>query len=528
MSIKSGFNKIVTLVILLSIFVFYSSKSFSTPKACQNNFTYKNVVKIAENLSKKPFKPRVSNLPESVKNLTYSQYNMINFKQKNGLWTKDKLPFMINFFPLGTKLYTVPVELNEIINGKATKIPYDQNNFTYYGPVVFAQKAMPIDAGYAGFQIVHNDSAGSPEFAVFLGNSYFRILSKGSSYGLSARGIAINTGLEGVSEEFPAFTKYWLKKPAKDDKCLIIYAILEGKSITGAYHFTLTPGETAVVKIKSTLYLRNKVELLGLSPLTSMYWFDEYTNYHFNDYRPQVHNSEGLIISKNKGSDIIWKPLVNYPKHKMNNNDTKTITPDYYGLIQRTRGYNNYMDPLVRYHLNPSAWIIPNNDWKSGTVRLFQLQTTNEWLDNINTFWMPDNYPEIGKPYNFDYTIFFSLKEPNEKLAYVKFTNSGLKELSSQMEKLGNQDSVFVLSYAGNEIKKTNIKVKLEVSDGVNIVQHPEAKYISDNNTLRVLFILKANQLSYSDNPYILKCTLFKDNKQISETWYYQWYPRIQ
>ncbi|MCP4177523.1 MAG: hypothetical protein GY756_07135 [bacterium] len=526
MKLKS--YKLVQITSLLFVFSLISCKSFSDQKTEDHNFNYNDVVKIAENIASTPYIPRKTNLPKSIINLNYSQYNMINFKQKYGLWTKDKLPFMINFFPLGTKLYTVPVELNEVVDGTVKKIQYNQNYFTYYGPVVFAQKAMPKDAGYAGFQIVHNDSSGSPELAVFLGNSYFRILSKGSSYGLSARGIAINTGLEGVSEEFPAFTKYWLEKPEKNSKSLSIYAILEGKSITGAYHFILTPGKTALVKVESTLFLRNKIKLLGLAPLTSMYWFDEYTNYHFNDYRPQVHNSEGLIISQNKGNNIIWKPLVNYPKHKMNNNDSKTISPEFFGLIQRTRGYNNYMDPLVRYHLNPSAWVKPDNEWKSGTVRLFQLQTTNEWLDNINTFWIPDNYPEIGKPYKFDYTIYFSLNEPNEKLTYVKFTNIGLKELSSKMEKLGNQNSVFVLSYAGKDIKKGNIKAKLEVSDGVNIIQQPEAKYISDNDTLRVLFILKANQLSYSDNPYILKCTLFKNNKQMSETWYYQWYPQAQ
>jgi periplasmic glucans biosynthesis protein len=523
----SSYN-IAKLSCLLFALSLISCNSLTKNKTNNQSFKYHDLLNIAKNIAKKPYTPRKTNLPESIINLDYSQYNMINFKQEYGLWTQDKLPFMINFFPLGTKLYTVPVELNEIVDGKVQKVPYDQNHFTYYGPVVFAQKAMPKNAGYAGFKIVHNDSSGSPEFAVFLGSSYFRILSKGSTYGLSARGIAINTGIKGVSEEFPAFTKYWLEKPAKDAKSLNIYAILEGQSITGAYHFILTPGEKASVKVKSTLYLRKKVQVLGLAPLTSMYWFNEYTNYHFNDYRPRVHNSDGLIISQKEGENIIWKPLVNYPQHIMNNNDTKTNAPYFFGLLQRTRGYNNYMDPLVKYNLNPSAWIKPDNDWKSGTVRLFQLQTTSEWLDNINTFWIPDNYPEIGKPYNFDYTINFSLKEPNEKLSYVKFTNIGLKELNNIKEDSKNRDTVFVLSYSGSNINKKGVKVKLEVPDGVQIIQKPNAEYISDNNTLRVLFMLKGNKLSYSDNPYILKCTLLKDSKQISETWYYQWYPRNQ
>ena len=327
--------------------------------------------------------------------------------------------------------------------------------------------------------------------------------------------------MEKVPEEFPTFEKFWLKKPEKGSKELTIYAYLNGISLTGAYSFTIKPGKKAEVDVKSVIFLRQKVKVLGLTPITSMFWFSEGKIHNFYDYRPSVHNSEGLIISQK--NETIWEPLVNYTDHKMINDDIYCESPpNYFGLIQRNREYNFYMDPSVKYHLNPNCWIVPENDWGAGNIRLFILPTLTEWMDNINTFWISDKTPEVGKPFEFNYKIIYSLDVPEETQAYVRYANLGL-DLNDA------QNTIFALSYDDKsgtiEKKYDEIKIKLETPKDVKISSPPSIEKVQYNNAWRVIFTLTSKKLDYSDKPYIIKVTLLVKDKPISETWYYQWYP---
>lgn len=493
-------------------------KENPTPEFC-----FSDAIKTAEAEAQKPYQAKEIKIPKTIANLTYSQYNLMRYNIDYDLWRKENLPFRVSFFPLGMPLYSIPVDIYEITSENLLKpAPFSPDFFCYEEQVQFIKKEMPSNAGYAGFKLRYKPEGNEypDEFAAFLGGCYFRIVSDGSSYGLSNRGIVINTGLEKVSEEFPVFEKFWLKKPDKNSKNLTIYTYLNGPSVTGAYSFTIKPGKKAEVDVKSVIFLRQKVKLLGFSPITSMFWFSEGKIHNFYDYRPSVHNSEGLIVSE-KNNDI-WEPLVNYPDHKMiNDNIYCESTPNFFGLIQRNREYNFYMDPSVKYHLNPNCWIIPGNNWGPGNIRLFILPTLTEWADNINAFWIPDKLPEIGKAYEFDYKIVYSLEEPERKLTYVKYTNIGL-DLNDA------KNTIFALSYEDKtgEIEKNSneIKIKLETPKEVKVVSSPSIEKISFNNTWRVIFTLTSNKLDYTDKPYIIKVTLLVKDKPISEMWYYQWY----
>ncbi len=517
-------NKIpfILFVILMPL-----SGLFALEQKCNNkidDFDFLKIVKLAEIEAKKNYEPREIKIPKTIATLTYSQYNLMRYNIDHDLWGKENLPFRVSFFPLGTPLYSKSLDIYEVTPENLVKpVPFSPEFFCYEEKVQFIKKEMPNNAGYAGFKLRYKaESSEYPdEFAAFLGGCYFRVVSDGSSYGLSNRGIAINTGLEKTSEEFPTFEKIWLKKTEKNSKEVTIYAYLNGPSITGAYSFTIRPGKKTEINVKSTIFLRQKVKLLGLAPITSMFWFSEGKMHNFYDYRPSVHNSEGLVVSeKNRKT---WEPLVNYPDHKMINDDMYCqSTPNFFGLIQRNREYNFYMDPSVKYHLNPNCWIIPENNWGSGNIRLFILPTLTEWMDNINAFWVPENTPEVGKPFEFNYKIIYSLEEPERTSAYVKYTNVGL-DLNDA------KNTVFALSYddALGEIEKncSEIKIKLETPKEVKIISIPSIEKISFNNTWRVIFTLTSKKLDYSDKPHIIKVTLLVKDNPISETWYYQWYP---
>ena len=128
-----------------------------------------------------------------------------------------------------------------------------------------------------------------PWFQV-LGASYFRVVGKGQTYGLSARGMAIDTALPS-GEEFPRFTEFWIEKPKPGDKHLVIFALLDSPRATGAYRFTLRPGVDTVVDVKAQMFLRDKVGKLGIAPLTSMYLFGANQPSKVLNYRRELHDS---------------------------------------------------------------------------------------------------------------------------------------------------------------------------------------------------------------------------------------------
>ena len=66
-------------------------------------------------------------------------------------------------------------------------------------------------------------------------------MGKGQVYGLSARGLAVDTA-EPNGEEFPRFTEFWIEKPKRGATTLTINALLNSPRTTGAYKFVIQPG----------------------------------------------------------------------------------------------------------------------------------------------------------------------------------------------------------------------------------------------------------------------------------------------
>jgi len=149
-----------------------------------------------------------------------------------------------------------------------------------------------VDLGFAGFRI--HAPISTPDYydevCVFLGASYFRAVAKGETYGLSARGLCIDTG-ETKGEEFPLFKAFWLKKPEPNATSIVVHALLDSKSAAASYRFTIRPGETTVFDVEMSLYPRVDLEHSGLAPMTSMFFFGPNDRKDFDDFRPAVHDS---------------------------------------------------------------------------------------------------------------------------------------------------------------------------------------------------------------------------------------------
>jgi glucans biosynthesis protein len=477
-------------------------------------FGIDDVDKLAKGLAAQPYKAPVNTLPAELKALNYDQYRDIRFKPERALWRKEGLPFELMFFHLG--LYqTQAVRLNEVSpEGQVKPMAFDRQDFDYGKNKLSPQKWG--DVGYAGFRVHYpiNNQAYKDEVVVFLGASYFRAIGAKQHYGLSARGLAIDT-VGGQGEEFPRFSTFWIERPKAGATSLVIHALMESPRATGAYRFEVKPGEDTVTDVQSRLYLRTGVDkaiaTLGIAPLTSMYAFGE-NQPHRTDFRPEVHDSDGLMVSTGEG-EWLWRPLIN-PKHTLTTSFAMKSLRGF-GLMQRDRQFGSYEDVEARYDRRPSAWIAPTNDWGPGRVELTQLSTADETNDNIVAYWVPEKLPAAGQPLALSYQIRWqSQQQQRPPGAWVTQTRVG-----RGFVELAPNEHQYVVDFAGPAIEALPgdavVKPVVSSNDNGQIVER-NAYRNEANGTWRLTLRVKQLQAS---KPVELRAFLQHDRDTVSETW---------
>jgi glucans biosynthesis protein len=384
-------------------------------------FGFEDVAAEARRLAASPYKQPVKNLSRALEGLDYDEYRDIRYRRDKNYWHNTRLPFELAFFHQG-RAFDSPVKINEIVGRRVHEIKFDPDLFDY-GKNRLEEKDL-AGLGFAGFRVHYpiNTPRYKDEVAVFLGASYFRAVGKGQLYGLSARGLAIDTALHS-GEEFPRFVEFWIERPQPSAKELTIYGLLDSRRLTGAYRFIVKPGIETAMEVKVRLYLRENITTLGVAPLTTMYFFGENQRSAVEDYRPEVHDSDGLSIHSGTG-EWIWRPLVN-PKRLLVTSFGLT-NPLGFGLMQRDRRFASYEDLEARYELRPSVWVEPKGKWGSGRVELVQIPTPDETNDNIIAFWVPETPPRAGAAFDIEYRLLWQmLSEERPQLAWVTQTRRG-------------------------------------------------------------------------------------------------------
>ena len=492
-------------VFLLLAFAFISA----TPALA---FDFNDVAIKAKQLAESSYKEPQKNISKGLENLNYDQYRDIRYKRDSAYWQAAKLPFELTFFHQGRQ-FASAVKLNEITNSHAQPIPFDARAFDYGANKLSAQDLK--HAGFAGFRVHYpiNKASYKDEVVVFLGASYLRAVGKEQIYGLSARGLAVDTALNS-GEEFPRFVEFWIERPSANSKQLTIYALLDSRRVSGAYRFVLKPGEQTITEVKSQLYLRENVSKLGISPLTSMYFFGENQRAADDDYRPEVHDSDGLSIQSGTG-EWIWRPLVN-PKRLLVTSYGLS-NPVGFGLMQRDEKQANYEDLEARYEARPSTWVEPIGKWGSGRVELVQIPTPDELNDNIVSYWVPDQLPKPGVPINFDYRLSWHKGDRNmPPLSWVTQTRRG----HGFLRKPDDSTALFV-DFEGPIFRKLpkEAKISMRVSvDGNGEIL--ESHVIRNAVTGGYRAALRIKRID-NKKPVELRGFLQTVNTTLSETWSY-------
>lgn len=389
-------------LLCLSVFAWLPATASAT--------TWEAVSAQAQALSRQAYQPAPL-IPEALRSLNYDQMRDIRYRPDRALWRQQQLPFEAMFFHLGL-YHQHPVRIHEVTmdsqgRRQARKIPYRQADYDF-GDNRLNPRSWG-DVGHAGFRLHYplNTPAYKDELIVFLGASYFRALGAGQQYGLSARGLAVDT-VAPTPEEFPRFTDFWLLRPAPGSEVQEVLALLESPRVTGAYRFVIHPGTTTRVDISARVYVRTSppagtapISTLGIAPLTSMFFFGENQPLP-GDFRPEVHDSDGLMVATGEG-EWIWRPLQN-PRSKTVTS-FQTTNPKGFGLMQRDRAWSSYEDVEARYERRPSAWVVPTHPWGPGRVELVMLSTPDETHDNVVAYWVPDQLPAPGEPLEFAYEL---------------------------------------------------------------------------------------------------------------------------
>jgi glucans biosynthesis protein len=465
------------------------------------------VRQMARDAATKPFKAPDNKLPDSLKDLDYDQYRALRFNPEKALWHGEKLPFEVQFFHRGS-FYTNRVDIYEVVNGQATQVAYKPDDF-FFGTTL--PPPAGTDLGFGGFRLHApiNKPDYYDEVCVFLGASYFRAVAKGQVYGLSARGLSINTG-EAAGEEFPSFRAFWIEKPAPNANSIVVHALLDSESAAAAYRFTIRPGETTIFDVETAVYPRVELKTVGLAPITSMFFFGPNDRKEVDDFRPAVHDSDGLAIYNGRGEQL-WRPL-NNPRD-LQISSFGDLNPRGFGLMQRQKNFSDYQDLESSFERRPSLWVEPIGDWGEGMVQLLEIPTKEEIHDNIAGFWRPKNPLAAKAEHTYTYRLHWGPDHPKPS-ALAIFSRSGVGAR-------GDDTKLFVLDLIGDKLKAIDpAKIKgivtAEKAEIRNIVTQPNPQ----NGGWRLSF-----EMPVSKTPVELRALLMQDDQAISEVWIYRWTP---
>jgi glucans biosynthesis protein len=491
--------------------------NFGPPKP----FDFEALIERARDMATRPYVPPYQPMPEVVSNINYEVHGKIRFDADNALFATGAGAYPVTFFHLGM-FFPKAVKMHAVDAEGAREVLYSADYFEM--PEDSIARQLPADSGFAGFKL-HESRARedwkTQDWIAFLGASYFRAIGELNQYGLSARGIALDVAAP-TPEEFPDFIEFYIEPAASDVDPVVISALLDGPGITGAYRFTLRRTEAVITDVEQTIFLRRDIYRLGIAPMTSMFWYSEYNRRFREDWRPEVHDSDGLAIWTGSG-ERLWRPL-NNPKRVIT---SSFVDDDFggFGLLQRDRDFENYLDG-VHYDKRPSLWCEPLGPWGEGAVQLVEIPTNDEIHDNIVAFWVPKEPAVAGNSYSFKYRLHWLAEEPYpaENVAATVATRIGRGGQPGQPRPEGV--TKFMLEFAGVALEAIS---EGDEPEPVITASRGEISYVfaepvpDDSGRWRVQFDLTADGVE----PVEMRVYLNLNNQPLTETWLYQFHPEV-
>ncbi len=489
-------------------------------------FSYELFKQQARERAHRPYEPPARPLPEVLQKINYEEWGKIKFRDAYALFADGPGPFPITFFHLGL-FFQKAVGMHLVEGDHARKIIYEQTYFEM--PANSPAHELPAGAGFAGLRI--QEPRGGEldwhknDWVAFLGAAYFRSIGELRQYGLSARGVALDVAVADRPEEFPDFTEFYIDSAARDET-LTLYALMEGPSIVGAYRFLMTRGKGVIMDIQANLFVRQQVSRFGIAPCTSMYWFSETKKETAIDWRPEVHDSDGLEMWSGNG-ERLWRALNNPPRIMLSS--FMDDNPRGFGLMQRDRLFDHYLDG-VNYDRRPSLWVEPlpgpdGQGWGKGSIQLCEIPTDDEIHDNVVAMWVPAQPVPPGAELHLNYKLYWLAEQPfPSTLGRVVATRLGRGGQPGLPRPAGVRK--FMVEFLGGPLATLPYGVKPELvvsaSRGTfGNYQLVEAVPDGVPGHWRAQFDL----LAEGPDPVEMRAFLKSGDQPMTETWLFQYHP---
>lgn len=487
----------------------------------EEDFSFDWLVMQAKDRAHKPYVAPEQVSESALANINYDVYRKVIYNPEYALFNNGVSRFPVTFFSV-SGLHHMPVKMSVVENRRAREIVQNIDYFTFPDNT---QGVLPKLKGnvFSGFRVLESQhilkSHSEKDWVSFLGASYFRAVGEQGQFGLSARGIAINTVLSDTKEEFPDFTHFWFETPKEDSNQLVVYALLDGPSICGAYRFILQRTKGVVMDVDCSLFLRRDIGRFGIAPQTSMFWFSKIAKGSASDWRPEVHDSDGLALWTGSGEHI-WRPLNNPLEVRVS--AFVDINPRGFGLMQKERDFNSYLGS-VGYERRPDLWVEPKGDWGEGEVQLVEIPTDDEIYDNIVAMWVPRQEAKAGQEHQFSYRLHWLADEP--------YPSTLARCGATRLGRGGNPGA-----YSGPTARKFMVEFKGEVLDTLSANARPAAAVTASRGSLEDIKVEKSpggkgGWRTFFDlhvdgkEPVELRLYLKIGDKTLSETWVYQYLP---
>ncbi len=465
-----------------------------------------DVATLARALAAAPYAPPPP-VSQDWLDLSYDEFRGIWFDTRHTLFRGDPGAVQAEFFVAGL-YFPHKIGLNAVVRGQSRPITFALNTFdtTDQFPTL-----PETGTGFAGFRLLGEvESDGLfQEYAVFQGASYFRAIGRGQAYGLSARGLALNTAGEG-GEEFPVFRDFWIEAADPNAPTVTVHALMDSPSVAGAYTFTITKGDVTLTDVSARLFPRVDLQTVGIAPGTSMFLFNDINRSRFDDFREAVHDSDGLLVLNGEG-EALWRPL-NNPKGVQVSAFGDT-NPRGFGLMQRAREPGDYNDLVAHYERRPSLWVEPLGDWGAGAVMLVEIPTDKEINDNIVAFWRPAAPLLAGQEYLFDYRLHWCGTAPFEGVvAPVSASRTGARVFE--------EGRIFSIDYAPHPSLGTDpMQIEVRVTASHGEVGFPLLQINPATDGLRLDFTLVLPDATTTE----LRAELWRGGRSVAEVWLNRW-----
>jgi glucans biosynthesis protein len=250
---------------------------------------------------------------------------------------------------------------------------------------------------------------------------------------------------------------------------------------------------------------RIHADLITPGSFTSMY-LDAMSHDGFRT-SPAVHDPDGRMMQTGRGE---WPGAYQGTK-SLQVSAFQDVSPRGFGLMQRKRKFEDFLDIEAKYEKRPSLWVEPIGDWGAGAVELYEIPTQLEINDNIVAFWRPKEVLAQGGTHSFVYRLHWCTEWPVGTalpLAQVRFSGGGLN--------FDRKRRLYVVEFAGGDLAD---EIKADVTASGGDISNIVVQLNNNNLTTRLSFEHDVADAELSE----LRAVLKRGEKKVSETWLYRW-----